>query len=516
MKRARFLSLFCLIFCLLGAHALAEDTRQYEQYTYTLMGDGTVMIVDYDWTKSSGDVYIPALLDSYPVSIIGEQAFAAGEDEIREDGTYVRMESVYVHLPEGIREIEEKAFFNAPVNGINIPGSVRKIGAGAFAGCWVQQFTLDGKHDLFASIDGALYDKAAKTLIAYPQARHDVIVPEGIVSIGDYACYGCELGNLFDGPGIADILPQSLQSIGKYAFSTARIIGSEQNKKWKLLPPSVRLIDDYAFYQASYDMRSESLPTLFDLVGLERVGDYAFAEMRLFSVSSFYLGNGTAYIEAETIGDHAFYQFCKCTGYEQIYLSVTASAIGDYAFAVDNTIHDKTNRYYILHLAGDAPGMGHYCFDGVPVVSEIYYNSEEYHREGKLLTIPGTLKTVPAHAFAQSSDWNLFTYVCIEELVLENGVEAIQEGAFENNYQLKSVQLPDTLKTIGAQAFAGCPRLKEITLPASVESIGKDAFNRTVTKLNVVSGSYAEQWAKENGFNYAVIGAEADDLDWLN
>lgn len=44
-------------------------------------------------------------------------------------------------------------------------------------------------------------------------------------------------------------------------------------------------------------------------------------------------------------------------------------------------------------------------------------------------------------------------------------------------YGFKTVQLPDTLESIGAQAFAGNILLESIVIPASVTNIGESAFN---------------------------------------
>ena len=56
---------------------------------------------------------------------------------------------------------------------------------------------------------------------------------------------------------------------------------------------------------------------------------------------------------------------------------------------------------------------------------------------------------------------------------------------------------------IGSVAFSGCKSLVGITIPDSVIKIGKAAFsgcdNLTMT---VGHGSYAEQYAMDNGINY--------------
>lgn len=63
----------------------------------------------------------------------------------------------------------------------------------------------------------------------------------------------------------------------------------------------------------------------------------------------------------------------------------------------------------------------------------------------------------------------------IDTLIVTSG-EAIAENAVSGWDYLKSVTLPDTLKTIGDLGFAHCELLEEINLPDGVTSIGEYAF----------------------------------------
>ena len=54
----------------------------------------------------------------------------------------------------------------------------------------------------------------------------------------------------------------------------------------------------------------------------------------------------------------------------------------------------------------------------------------------------------------------------------------IGAGSFENCVNLKSITIPDGVKTIGIQAFDACTALESVTLPDSIESIGNKAFRR--------------------------------------
>jgi hypothetical protein len=55
-------------------------------------------------------------------------------------------------------------------------------------------------------------------------------------------------------------------------------------------------------------------------------------------------------------------------------------------------------------------------------------------------------------------------------------VVKIDEYAFRNCTAITSVELPDTLESIGQYAFAGCLALESITLPKTVETLAVGAF----------------------------------------
>ena len=70
-----------------------------------------------------------------------------------------------------------------------------------------------------------------------------------------------------------------------------------------------------------------------------------------------------------------------------------------------------------------------------------------------------------------------FANSSLTEIQLPKNVTQIDEFAFSDCTDLKTVTLPENLQTIGDSAFAGCKALKEVTIPESVTEIGKNAFS---------------------------------------
>lgn len=113
----------------------------------------------------------------------------------------------------------------------------------------------------------------------------------------------------------------------------------------------------------------------------------------------------------------------------------------------------------------------------------------------KNLQWPTSLKTIGKAAFANSIDAE------IEVLALPAEVETIGEDAFTYS-NAKRVVLPESIKHIGGQAFSSS-KVEEINLPEGLETIGEHAFFWTNLKsvsipASVTSlGSGAFSWCQE-------------------
>ena len=59
---------------------------------------------------------------------------------------------------------------------------------------------------------------------------------------------------------------------------------------------------------------------------------------------------------------------------------------------------------------------------------------------------------------------------------------------FSRCYQLETINLPNSLVSIGTEAFAWCNSLKDVTFPSGLEAIGDDAL---VLMHGILSGDVA-------------------------
>ncbi len=125
----------------------------------------------------------------------------------------------------------------------------------------------------------------------------------------------------------------------------------------------------------------------------------------------------------------------------------------------------------------DDTGM---CFDRDLVIPSVYggrtvvsINDEVFEENDNLrtITIPNTITSIGKHAFSGCS--NLETVIFAENSQLQ----VINEGAFEYCYKLTTFTIPEGTVSINRDAFSNCINLEEITMPTSLTTIGEGAFN---------------------------------------
>ena len=86
----------------------------------------------------------------------------------------------------------------------------------------------------------------------------------------------------------------------------------------------------------------------------------------------------------------------------------------------------------------------------------------------KSISLPKTVTSVGANAFADCASLN--------SAKLSSALTELADGVFSGCSALQSVSLPNGLKSIGAHAFAKCSALTTIDLPAGVAALGDHAF----------------------------------------
>lgn len=118
-----------------------------------------------------------------------------------------------------------------------LPASLEEIhGQVCFGSKSLTEYKIPEENTRFTAVDGVLFSKDMKTLVAYPMCKpySTYNVPEGVTKIGGFAFGGCNSLT-------SVILPQSLENIGQWAFSCCTGIKS------LTVPASVTTVENDSF-----------------------------------------------------------------------------------------------------------------------------------------------------------------------------------------------------------------------------------------------------------------------------
>lgn len=100
---------------------------------------------------------------------------------------------------------------------------------------------------------------------------------------------------------------------------------------------------------------------------------------------------------------------------------------------------------------------------------------------------------------------NAFYNTGIESVVIPGSVETVDQKAFWCAYNLKSVTFEDGVESIGFLAFGDCYELAEINMPASVVNVGDRAFENTA-----YINAQAESGAEFSVLNHILVKGNKD------
>ena len=103
----------------------------------------------------------------------------------------------------------------------------------------------------------------------------------------------------------------------------------------------------------------------------------------------------------------------------------------------------------------------------LPTVTTINAHAVEYAKNLKTMILPDGLKTINSDAFYQAK---------IEYITIPEGVVSIYSEVFCNCAKLQTVSLPSTLTTLSSRAFGYCSLLKTVNIPSKLTNLYDDAF----------------------------------------
>lgn len=356
-------------------------------------------------------------------------------------------------IGDQITQIGRYAFTGTACSTIKFGKNVRSIGAEAFNGC--------------RNLSG------------------DLTLPDSVQIVGDRAFSGCT------GLNGTLTLGSSLQTIGAGAFHYCPFSGD------LVIPDNVTSIGDSAFYISDY-LRPETQGTLTLGKNLRTIGKEAFSGCA-------FTGSLTIPEGITEIADGTFSSLYQSSGMftGKLTLPSTLKTIGASAFSYT----DFSGELLIP--------------DGVTSIGANAF--KECDGFGGLLSLPDSVKTVEEWAFYLCKGFTglklsasltkieersfAHMYGLKTEVVIPEGVTEIGEGAFSCSH-MPSVRFPSTLKKIGKQAFYltfGLTNYSTITFPNGLEVIEDEAFESCYFKNAVVLPAGIKSIGKKvfDGYRYS-------------
>ena len=442
------------------------------------------------------------------------------------------LENVTFTADNDINEIPKAAFeLTVGLKKIEIPSSVKKIGDSAFDLSTVSEIKFNEGLETIGNLAFNTWGSFEK-----------ITLPSTVKSIGE-ECFNSYKPYLIE-------LNDGLERVGKQAF-----ICNFANQSVKI-PASVTEIGEKAFGYSDSGKKAEN----FTIYGYRGTAAETYANE-----------NGFTFIPLDLV---EFERFEDTTSTSPVYdVTVHSGAVVEERQYAELYEEWSEDHYWINKLTFDARGVApitinDYGFagaNGAPGYirtidfigsGDVVFGSQAFNFTGiESLTLPANVKfkdnaegiftsclrlktadiycdvvpkmfddcnsleTVNFKGNTTSIPYAAFRNCNIKRLDIPSSVKSIGEEAFFGSYQMATVTLRSGLSSIGAKAFYD-NNFKFVIIPASVTSIGEKAFgyisdSKTIDGFTIYGyrGTAAETYANENGFTFIPLDSESSVKD---
>jgi hypothetical protein len=357
---------------------------------------------------------------------------------------------------------------------------------------WKAETDSTGNYDYEISDDGL-------TITRYIGSDTELDIPGTIdgykvVAIGDSAFYGCSRLT-------SVTIPEGVTTIEQSAFYDCSGLTSVT------IPEGVTTIENWAFWCCS-SLKDITLPESVTTIGM----------------SAFYgCSSLTSIIIPEGVTEIVGWTFNGCSSLTSIKIPESVTSIGQCAFFECSNLKSITIPKSVTTIErclfyGCSSLTSITIPDGVTTIEDRAFKNCSSLTS---IEIPKSVTTIEHGAFRFCSSltsitlsesvteigtWAFHGCSSLTNITIPKNVTTIGEGAFYDCSSLTSITIPEGVTTIENSTFSECSSLTSITIPKSVTTIGTDALPQGVV-IYGYSGSYAETYAKENGYDFVDVNA---------
>ena len=346
---------------------------------------------------------------------------------------------------------------------------------------------MDNNGLLTISGSGAMYDyEELEDLpwVSYWDEVTRIVVENGITAIGKQSLAGFSLVTQIS-------LPSTLKTIGTYAFVDCTSLTSLQ------IPSGVTTISDGAFGYC-HSLKSVTIPGTVQTLGTAIFYEcYALTNVTLSEGLTTLSGGMFAYCTAlqeitipASVDTLKSSPFDGCTALESITFMGDAPTFASNSFktVVATAYYPADNNTWTDSVCQDYGGdIMWISYGNGPVVP----GDISWSFNNGVLTFSGTGAIADYESYSEVP-WTNEYWGQIERVVINPGITHIGAYSFEFCFDLTSIEIPDTVTSIGTCAFYGAG-LSTVTIPKNVTYIGNQAFDycENLTRIQVASGNTA-------------------------
>ncbi|MBR4880170.1 MAG: leucine-rich repeat domain-containing protein [Clostridia bacterium] len=305
----------------------------------------------------------------------------------------------------------------------------------------VKYYGFDPPHPLTSVVIPKSMTEISSGAFMYSQTLKKVVLHDALTKIGSYAFSECaKLSELK--------IPDSVTEIGAHAFSGCKKLNIT-------LPPNLKSIEEAAF-------RDCAITSIVIPQGVNKVGKDAFLRCNKIKTAG-PAGGGYDYEFpwTEEIPDNAFAGLRKLT---KVILPATIKKVGNNAFKDCKELTDLTMPSYAK--------ISKTAFKGCEKLGEI-----KEHQQAETISADAEKPVTLNNNDFSIVNGCLTLYKGHDaEVIIPDGVKIIGRRAFYFNKEITSVVIPASVEEIAQEAFEYCHNLNKVIFNGQVKKAGTHAF----------------------------------------